>query len=351
MTDAASTTAESQSEDRPLVFISHRHADKEIADVIRSFVIGRSGGRVEVFQSSEAAGATGPRPGLSLRSELVSNLWRASVVVLVYTTEDKDWSFCMWECGVATRPGSPDTRIILFQCGRKSPSIFEDQVRVVVTSPTDVHRFTSDLMTSDDFFPQYRRPICPGFQPDSPFVESAARELFDALQRVLPQGNDVAEWPPYPYVKLKLDAAHVERVKSEEPGSRLAATCEVLESAVVVDADREAARIFGMPDIPPATAFGELIHAWRDRFPNAEPRWLEGLSTQVMDAAQWQFPSLRWELMRGMDRNDGAWYAPVLNFVRRREGAMEFDVYFDKFNVDPATNSVEIGRASCRERV
>ena len=110
-----------------------------------------------------------------------------------------------------------------------------------------------------------------------------------------------------------------------------------------MNADREAARIFGMPDVPPSTAFGDLIRGWRDRFPGVEARWLEGLSTQVMDAAQWQFPTLRWELMRGMDPNDGAWYAPVLNFVRRRDGAMEFDVYFDKFTVDPETKTVRIG--------
>jgi hypothetical protein len=38
----------------PLLFISHRHADKDIAELLRNFVKDRSGGRIAVFQSSSA---------------------------------------------------------------------------------------------------------------------------------------------------------------------------------------------------------------------------------------------------------------------------------------------------------
>jgi integrase len=36
----------------------------------------------------------------------------------------------MWECGVATKPDSPETRIIVLQCGTEVPPVFQDQVRV-----------------------------------------------------------------------------------------------------------------------------------------------------------------------------------------------------------------------------
>jgi hypothetical protein len=88
---------------RPLLFISHRHADQPIADVLRKFVTDRSGGRIAVFQSSSAQ-ADNPRVGRELQQELKEHLWEAGVVVLVYTSPEEDWSYCMWECGVATHP-------------------------------------------------------------------------------------------------------------------------------------------------------------------------------------------------------------------------------------------------------
>jgi hypothetical protein len=52
------------------------------------------------------------------------------VVLLVYTTEDQDWSYCMWECGVAMKPDAPQTRIVVLQCAAETPNVFEDRVRV-----------------------------------------------------------------------------------------------------------------------------------------------------------------------------------------------------------------------------
>src|SRR3954453_8886931 len=101
---------------QPLLFISHRHVDKPIADVLRQFVTERSGGRISVFQSSSAQ-AEGARVGREVQRELKENLWQAGVIVLIYTSPDEDWSYCMWECGVATHPGSPETKILLLQCG------------------------------------------------------------------------------------------------------------------------------------------------------------------------------------------------------------------------------------------
>jgi len=32
----------------------------------------------------------------------------SDVVMLIFTTESEDWSYCMWECGVATDPDCQD---------------------------------------------------------------------------------------------------------------------------------------------------------------------------------------------------------------------------------------------------
>lgn len=114
---------------RPLLFISHRHADQAIAEVLRKFVTDRSGGRIEVYQSSSAY-ADGPQVGRELHRQLKERLWAAGVVVLVYTSPDEDWSYCMWECGVASHPRAPETKIVVLQCGPRSPSVYGESVRV-----------------------------------------------------------------------------------------------------------------------------------------------------------------------------------------------------------------------------
>src|SRR5436190_15481127 len=93
----------------PLVFISHRHADRRIADRLRKFIREKTGNSVEVHQSS-SADAQAPRIGHNLKGDLLSALGKSDLLVLIYTGNDRGWDYCMWECGVATHPYSPETR-------------------------------------------------------------------------------------------------------------------------------------------------------------------------------------------------------------------------------------------------
>ncbi|MDQ6815450.1 MAG: hypothetical protein M3040_17085, partial [Bacteroidota bacterium] len=86
---------------KPLLFISHKHSDSKIADVIRTFVTMSTLGFVDVYQSSTAL-AEGPKVGRSLNKQLRETLWKASVLILLYTDHEQDWNYCMWECGVAS---------------------------------------------------------------------------------------------------------------------------------------------------------------------------------------------------------------------------------------------------------
>src|SRR5512132_3483736 len=114
-----------------LLFISHKHSDSTIAQVLAAFIEERSNGIVKVHLSS-SPNFQGPRFGKALNAELREALWRTEVFVLVYTSSDHDWSYCMWECGVASRPQSPNSTIIVFQCGPDVPAPFQDVLRVNV---------------------------------------------------------------------------------------------------------------------------------------------------------------------------------------------------------------------------
>jgi TIR domain len=325
----------------PLVFISHRHVDKKIADTIREFLVSRSGGLVDVFQSSSAA-AKGPLIGGILSQELAESLWRSHMVILLYTGEDQDWAWCMWECGVATQPETPYTRIIVFQVGTTVPAMFENTVRVDLHAAMDVDRFTQEFLTSASFFPRYGKPIT-RFQPNDPNVKQAAQAFYEDLQRVAPpiNGDSSCDWPTYPYLRLGLTADQIGAINEN---ATVDATRDALTGAEVADADREALRIFGFREMPPERTLGRLLERWNGEFRDDAPNWLDGLASQVLDAVRNRFPTLRWELMRGVDRNDGTLYAPVVNRVRKTSAqSMQFDIYFNKFELDEERGCVRVG--------
>jgi hypothetical protein len=336
------TTSPSQRDEGPLLFISHRHADSRIADVIREFVVSQSGARVEVFQSSSAE-ARSPMTGKNLNQELVRSLWQANMVILVYTTEDEDWAYCMWECGVALQPETPRTRIIVFQAGDRPPSVFAGEVRVNLRDATTIEKFTNEFLTSEDFFPRYGRRIT-RFKPNDRNVKAAAKLFDKQLQQVLPDTAPpgVKELVPYPFMRLELSPDQVEAIRNDPT---LDAAREVVQDARVAYADREARRLFGRLDMPTRATLRSLADAWKGRYSDQEANWLDGLAAQMADAARGLFPTLRWELMRAMDAADGTWYAPVVNRVLINDAihSTQFDVYFNKFALDSETGCVRVG--------
>ncbi|MGH3911893.1 MAG: TIR domain-containing protein, partial [Pseudonocardiaceae bacterium] len=178
-----------RSDDKPVLFISHRHDDRAIADVLRRFIEARTGGRVVVFQSSSSS-AKGPQQGENLRNELKRNLWDSSVIILVYTSNDQDWSFCMWECGLAQASGPTNTKAVVFQCTDQFPTPFADQVRVTVRNEQEIERFVNALLTQPAYFPTLGRAVTDFTAGTEPELE-AAHELYSALQEVLPSPDEI----------------------------------------------------------------------------------------------------------------------------------------------------------------
>jgi hypothetical protein len=331
-----------RADDRSVLFISHRHDDRAVADVVRRFIEARSGGRVTVHQSS-SPDAEGPKQGENINDELRRALWSASVVLLIYTTRDQDWSYCMWECGVAQSPTSSTTRTIVFQCAEQFPTVFADQLRVGLRNEKDVEKFVTDLLTDPGYFPKLGRPVTE-FAAGTEPVKEAARELHQRIQEVLPVSGGVGdEWPPYPQLTIELTDAQLERIRVAEgpPDARIAAATAVVAEAVVLAGDGQVGRIFSVRGFPrsadmPPIPLRELVSSWEASSPTPQSKWIEGLASQVMAVARDQFPSPRWELMRGADTDDETWYGPMVRYVKRvpRRRSMEIDVVFCKFRLD-----------------
>jgi hypothetical protein len=309
------------------VFISHKHRDKSIADVISHFLRGQSLGQVEIFQSSSSS-AKAPEIGKNLNQELKQNLRRASVVILVYTTSDQDWSYCMWECGVAM---SPDTRIILFQCAGDIPPIFQDQVRIDIRITDAIQRFTKDFLTSTQFFSGQKKAIS-DFKESDPDVSEAARKFQEKLLSAAPVQSvtPMEEWSAFPFLQVELGQKDVDEICKATVARRIKLLRELGEKCLVRKRDIAVEQIFGVPMIAAGSSLKDLIDKWQERNKRSKSKWVGALCEQMMDGARGVSLKLTWELMPGTD--DKTAYAPMVTRVRKIPSqGVQFDIYFYKF--------------------
>jgi hypothetical protein len=318
----------------PSIFISHKHADRGIADAVREFIFRTSNREVSVFQSS-AADSDNPDLGRILTSELKEALWKTAVVILVYTTEDQDWQWCMWECGVATTPTSPDTRIIVFQCSVDAPRVFQDAVRVNVREREDLLKFVNAFLTSAQFFPGLGRALAPKLAPTGDEVRKATDALHDALGKVVPQG-DVAEWAAQPLIQLQLPLETIDKIAAEV-GIQLDQAIQVADVAVVSYLDPQAKQIFGLASLAPGTTLSGLGMRWAEGVPGAAIDWVRDIETQVRRAARNEIPAIGWGYLQSTDGSSR--YIALLSRARRIPSmrSTQFDVNLVPFDELAAT--------------
>ena len=315
-------------DERPLLFISHKHSDTVIAQTVASFLEERSNGTVRVYLSS-SPDFSGPKFGKGLNAQLRETLWQTQALVLVYTSQDADWSYCMWECGVATHPQSPDTSIIVFQCGPDVPSPFSDMTRVNVRKIEDVKRFTDQFLRGTDFFPGVSKAVAGGLKDQ--YIDNASRDFFETLGKVLPPVDDgqVEEWPSWPYLRLEIPRSEVDRIDQASEANRPGiAQAVVREHAVVADYDGRASQIFGRAGFPARTKFATLLRDWQDKFPTGDAGWFDSCCEQIMAGARRGFPVIRWTPMQDMSGPRS--FTPVVTRIRRMPfvRAFQFDLDF-----------------------
>jgi len=312
------------------LFISHKHSDRQIARVIADFIETKSLGHVSVHVSSDPA-YKGPRLGRNLNQELCNALFESDVLILVYSSADEDWSYCMFECGVATDPQSPHTNIIVFQCGRDAPTPFADQLRVDVRKLDDLRKFAKAFFTDPTFFPSATSALAPTFSESQ--WDRAAHELHEALAApgVLPPAEEqpVEDVPAWPLLRLQVASGSIDAVTGGT-SSQAHAACErlLLEEAMIIDSDNRAPLLFGMKSLPANMRFGTLVDTSVRRSPGAKPAWLRSCVAQVLCIAERRLDDIRWESLKEADGDRS--YTPIVTRMRRipSEGRVQFDLYF-----------------------
>jgi hypoxanthine phosphoribosyltransferase len=276
----------------PYVFVSHKHADHEIAKVVADFVRTESGGRVEVHNSSDQRFER-PHAGQSLNDALKDALARTSVLLLIYTDAALDWAYCLWESGVATDPKNPEsTRVVLLQCGPQVPPPFADQLRVDVDDRASLGGFVADFLTDPEFFPGWNEALTK-FNSDGPEVGRASDKFASALYEVLPPRR-FATHRSMSLIQLDLDRDAVGHIGLADESASTRVSAEHLQQTGRISAAERAESYFGRHIDGVGFA---LLSSWEGR---EHREFFDSIAEQVGAAVQGRFPrSVPWSPLRG----------------------------------------------------
>lgn len=331
-----------ENQEELLIFISHRHKDKKIADVFRAAIVDWTSGRVKVTQSSAAG--TALVIGDKLEDSIRKAIAGSNIVLLIYTGADADWSWCMYECGLSLDPNSEDTRIVIFQCTEDVPDPLRERVAMKMSDEESIKQFVIDFHSKKGFFPRYDKALFPDISSSPDLIEQRSQELLMKLR------EEISDIPPkviprWGHLTLALNLEQLKDVKNAKDFDDAFEHAKQLiaEECVVKSHSGNALENFNTTGADKDIKFSELIGRWNEksRYPHLD--WRSELykeMTRVMRDNLSEPVSIPFDSIKP---ESGAWYLPIVNRVRVLpvEGTMEFDVFL--YGVRPDIAMLMIG--------
>jgi len=277
---------------KPTVFISHRHADARVAKIVGDFLDERSSHNARVYLSS-SADFSGPGAGEHLVSALKRELAESDLVVLVFTSEAEGWSWCMWECGVATDPKDDiPSKVVVLQCGDAAPAPYVDHVRVDVRNLESLTGFVRKLLATKEYFPQHERELT-GYDEGDARLREFAEQLHGELGAALAElrAPEVEERSASTHLCVELDRETVAELRSAVGPSSVV---DLLGERAVIVRRQGANALFGR-HLESNTPLGRLQAAAEPAVVGAgKSRWFEALAEQIVAVVRGEYPIVPW---------------------------------------------------------
>jgi hypothetical protein len=304
-------------------FISHRHDDSQLADIVRRHLVDWGVEDEDIFQSSHCEG--GARIGESLNQQLREKLHEAKAVVLLYTFGDANWAYCMWESGVATNPNELDTRIVVLQCTPDIVGPFGSDV-VVRVNEAEIQRLAHQVHCMDGFWPGV--PALRPAIPDAALRDRAVR-FHSELREAIPKrrAEQIRRWDSFTLRLGRVPAENAVQLADEDEQE----LCLFFsKNCVVVDAFGEAMRHFGYQDFQEGLTLDHLATRWTQDTRNlGQPSgdWLGLLCRQLWRAANNMASENIWKLMRSAREGTNWWLHLPVNLVTiNPDSSMDFHI-------------------------
>jgi hypothetical protein len=331
---------------RPMtLFISHRHEDCRIADIFRKAFEEWSNGEVTIFQSSNAK--TAPSVGDELDDVVRKAAADASVLLLIYTVTDDDWTWCMYECGLAQDPATFDTRILVFHTPADPPAPLQH----LITLPMSIEALETlaeQFHRSTEFFPGRDQAIAPTIKEDQ--IKQRSMALYQNLTKEI-RDVQIKSSIRYDQITLSIPFTDVERIKSIHETEGFDETFKhaskiLAQKCVIESFTGEPHTHFIYEAIPKNLEFAALVKRWRKESRYSQLTWDEELYAEITRAILDIKEGMISVPFNSVDPDSNAWFLPLLHSVRiiPHEAKIEMDISLCKLK--GATAKAMIGEIS-----
>ena len=331
------------------IFISHRHDDKKIADVIKNVIEDwMTGQDYKIFQSSDPEHA--PTIGEPLSEQLAEEVENADLVLLIYTESDADWSYCMFESGLASSAHEVNTRIVVFQFGSEAPAPLEHIIRIEYSADNErktlanIQTFTKQFHSNKDFFPRLGCAFAPNTKEKT--LSDRSQRLFLKLQEVNPTRppEEIQRWM-FLKLSLKLTLEELQKiVAAEDDQSAFQIADPIIRDKCIVETDSSnyAPRRFGYEKFSKDLPLWHLYNSWFKDLKNWNERnkknyesldWFSELSMEITrvlrgrQAAKIQVP------FKSVGSGDMNWYLPVLSRASFENNRCEWLFFVELYGI------------------
>lgn len=196
-------------QERFKIFVSHKHADADLANVVAEELEGLAPGLIECWVSGQDLTA-----GVDWNRQIKAGLAASHLLVLLFTTPAQKWDWCLYEVGLFIRFDEDDITsvVCLFDPEGTTPGPL-NQVQGVAAEPGGlVDRFLLPLCTetwrvSDDW---HRGALLA--EPDQKQLAGASQRIANAFRKSLDRSNggrDVGVYKYRPCHTIVLDLENV----------------------------------------------------------------------------------------------------------------------------------------------
>lgn len=327
------------------IFISHRHDDAHIAEVLEAQLLTWGFARDQIWRSSRPG--SGVTPGSALAEDIRGFLFETNLVFYIYTTSDKNWEWCSYEVGVAEEPSHP-TRVVTFQIveGHK-PVLHRGRLRVG-TSEDAIVGLAKKLFKKDNFFPTFKA-YWPEY--DESTIESQAKRLSEKLEAMADdyaKASAAAPIPRWGFIRLGITGADLQtcdNLAAQEPPDMTAVYDKLTSSLRLVKAGRGGQSHFGYYDLEEALGreptLMEMAEQWKSAMSSTDgsPAWVREIVEEIWRSWKNRAPEPSWEgFVSASGRDDTNLIFPLMTWVYRQpDGGRSYDVsIFSLSSQDPS---------------
>jgi len=343
----------------PKVFISHKHSDAKIANVLTKHL--KEWGVKEscIFQSSD------PRHGFTvggkLKEELQETLKEINLLILLFTHKESDWSYCMWECGIAQGKSTAPSRTVVFQCTDDEPTVFKDEIRVKV-NPNGIRNFAQDFHKKSDFIPSEGTDNGEPFASSTPeeVIISRSERLLQEISVEIPSGKSSSQhlWD---FIRLRLDSKCMDQIALLRENDDAEGILQIIEESLELRAPRyvgignsieTAVRQFGYAGFQEDLKMKDLVKRWEALNDVSNDAWIKDVYMSILRAVTNSPSSAVDNYFKSVREKADWWFFPITTRMRTfRDHSVEFDLYLVRVPFEESGSSPSSKKRPAKKRV